>query len=109
MAFFRSWRLPRNNRKLLSRRNLSLQGLRDAPVGRNTSSSNWSALATCRCLHSSPALRGLEEFFPKGDVIEEGESAGKFIQQLQICNSIVVRLPLVVCEVFFLCRKTVGG
>ncbi|CAI8016266.1 39S ribosomal protein L47, mitochondrial [Geodia barretti] len=77
MAFFRHWRLPRHNRKLLFRCHISLQGLRDAPIGRNTSCSNWSALAAFRGLHSSPALRGLEEFFPKGDVIEEGESAGR--------------------------------
>ena len=35
-----------------------------------------------RCLHSSPADRGLEEFFPKtDDVIEEGEQTGTHYQK----------------------------
>ena len=78
MALFRSWRLPRNSRKLLCRRSFSLSHLRDAPIGWKPTSSNWSALVACRFLHSSPALRGLDEFFPKGDIVEEGESAGRF-------------------------------
>lgn len=45
-------------------------------------SSNWRTpyplgLTGVRLVHTSPAYRGLEEFFPKGDVIEEGEETGQ--------------------------------
>ena len=78
MALFRNWRLPRDSRKLLSRRSFPLQTAPGPQIGRKPLSSNWSALAAAsRSLHGSPALRGLEEFFPAGDIVEEGEKTGE--------------------------------
>ena len=36
---------------------------------------HWTSVR--RCVHSSPVGRGLEEFFPKDDAIEEAEKTGQ--------------------------------
>lgn len=82
MAFLMNFRLTPKNSKLMFKLRHLLQ--RSPIFGEEATvwSSNWRTphpfrFTGVRLVHTSPAYRGLEEFFPKGDVIEEGEETGQ--------------------------------
>lgn len=82
MAFLKNFRLTQQNSERVFKLRHLLQRSQIVGAGATVLSSNWRtpwpfSFAGVRLVHTSPAYRGLEEFFPKGDVIEEGEETGQ--------------------------------